>query len=144
VLACAGIAMIPPAGCGGGGGEATPAGPPPPLPACAGTGPAIERPSELPGDLPLPGGTVLRYKQQPFPGQTVLRGVVPQTLEDAAEFFESRLPDQGYRVGRLDAEPGEREALFTKGALRGGWRVNSIPDCEAAQLTLVIIRQSAG
>jgi hypothetical protein len=135
--------MVVLAGCGGGG-EAAPEGPPPPLPPCAGEGPAIERPEALPQDMPVPPGAVIRFEQRPFPGQTVLRGVVPGRLEHVAEFFESRLPDEGYQVGRLDAEPGEREALFTKGALRGGWRVNSIPECEAVQLTLVFIRQPAG
>ena len=33
------------------------------------------------------------------------------------------------------------ESLFTGKEVRGGWRVNEIPDCEgASKLTLVVIR----
>jgi hypothetical protein len=112
------------------------------LPACAGTGRAIERPGELPDDLPLPPGTVLRSEQRPFPGQLIVRGVVPAGIDAAASFFEDELPDAGYELGRGDAEPGEREALFSGDGVRGGWRVNGIPECEeAVSLTLVVIRQ---
>jgi hypothetical protein len=128
--------------CGGGGDADTASASK--LPPCAGNEPAIERPEALPADFPLPPGTVLRRQERPFPGQVVIRGAVPGDLDDAGSFFEGELEDAGYRVGRNDAEPGEREALFTRGALRGGWRVNSIPDCAAVTLTLVMIRQPAG
>jgi hypothetical protein len=133
------LALLAAAACGGGGDKD--AGPPATLPACAGNGPPIERPAELPADFPLPPGAVLRRKEKPFPGQVVIRGAVPGDLDGAGAFFEGELEDAGYRVGRNDAEPGEREALFTRGPLRGGWRVNSIPDCAAVSLTLVVIRQ---
>lgn len=127
-------------GCGGGGGGAVD-GPPPKLPACAGSGSAIKTPPELPDDFPLPPGTVLRIEQRPFAGQVVLRGAAPLDLDGAASFFEGELADAGYQVGRQDAEQGEREALFTRGALRGGYRANAIPDCEAVQVTIVLIQQ---
>ena len=129
-------------GCGGGGSEAE--GPPPALPACAGSGPAIAAPPELPDDFPLPRGTVFRIEQRPFAGQVVLRGAAPLDLDGAATFFEGELEDAGYEVGRQDAEQGEREALFTRGGLRGGYRANAIPDCDAVQLTIVLIRQPQG
>jgi hypothetical protein len=140
--AAAAFALLLLAACGGGGdGDADPAAT---LPPCAGKEPAIERPEALPADFPLPPGTVLRRQERPFPGQVVIRGAVPGELDDAGSFFDGELEDAGYRVGRNDAEPGEREALFTRGAIRGGWRVNSIPDCAAVTLTLVVIRQPAG
>jgi len=128
-------------GCGGAREES---GPAPDPPACAGAGTAIERPRGLPEDLPLPPGTVLRSQQRPFPGQLVVRGVVPASIEDAASFFVDELENAGYALGRGDAEPGEREALFTGHGFRGGWRVNAIPNCEAVNLTLVVIRQPTG
>jgi hypothetical protein len=136
-LACAASAA-----CGGGEERSAPEGPPPPLPPCAGKGGAVERPAELPGDLPLPPGTVLRAAQRPFPGQLIVRGVAPAGFDEAASFFEDELPDAGYRLGRADAEAGERESLFTGEGLRGGWRVNRIPDCDGAvTVTVVVIRQ---
>ena len=129
-------------GCGGDDDPAEPDGPPPALPACAGAAPAVERPAELPDDLPLPPGTVLRSVQRPFPGQLIVRGAVPDDIGGAASFFESELPDAGYRLGRGDAEPGERESLFTGDEVRGGWRVNKIPRCDGAvTVTVVVIRQ---
>lgn len=131
------------AGCGGGG-DSQADGPPPKLPPCAGAGTPIAAPRELPDNFPLPPGTVFRLEQRPFPGQVVLRGAAPLDLDGAASFFEGELEDAGYEVGRQDAEQGEREALFTGEGLRGGYRANSIPDCDAVQLTIVLIRQPGG
>jgi hypothetical protein len=126
------------AGCGGGGEAARPAGP---LPACAGVKKEIPRPALLPKDFPLPPGTKLTTSRTPFEGQGVIEGAVPGGLDAAAEFFGDELEDAGYAAGRRDSEPGEVESLFTGKSLRGGWRVNDIPNCEgASKLTLVLIR----
>lgn len=131
------------AGCGGGGAPEA-VGPPPVLPACAGKGAAIATPDELPDGFPLPPGTVFRIEQRPFPGQVVLRGAAPLDLDGAASFFERELGKAGYQVGRQDSERGEREALFSGEGLRGGYRANAIPECEAVQVTIVLIRQPPG
>lgn len=126
------------AGCGGGGDASRTAGP---LPPCAGVKKEIPRPELLPADFPLPPGTKLTASKTPFEGQGVIEGSVPGGLEDAAAFFDDELEDAGYASGRRDSEPGEVESLFTGKELRGGWRVNDIPDCEgASKLTLVVIR----
>jgi hypothetical protein len=127
------------AGCGGGDGDAErPAGP---LPACAGAKEEIPRPALLPEDFPLPPGTKLTTSRTPFEGQGVIEGAVPGGLDDAAAFFADELEDAGYAAGRRDSEPGEVESLFTGKSLRGGWRVNEIPDCKgASKLTLVLVR----
>jgi hypothetical protein len=127
------------AGCGGGGGDAERAAGP--LPACAGAKKEIARPALLPQDFPLPPGTKLTMSRTPFEGQGVIEGAVPGGLDDAAEFFGDELEDAGYAAGRRDSEPGEVESLFTGKSLRGGWRVNDIPNCDgASKLTLVLIR----
>ncbi len=126
------------AGCGGGGESRRPAGP---LPPCAGAKKAIARPALLPQDFPLPPGTRLTASRTPFEGQGVIEGAVPGGLDDVADFFGDELEDAGYAAGRRDSEPGEVESLFTGEALRGGWRVNEIPNCDgASKLTLVLIR----
>jgi hypothetical protein len=95
----------------------------------------------LPDDFPLPPGTKLTSSKAPFEGQSVIEGAVPGGLDDVAAFFDAELEDAGYAAGRHDSEPGEVERLFTGEGLRGGWRVNDIPNCEgASKLTLVLIR----
>ncbi|MGH7541108.1 MAG: hypothetical protein ACRELC_08925, partial [Gemmatimonadota bacterium] len=69
-------------------------------------------------------------------------GLVPVELQEAAAFFNGTLPDHGYEVGIGDAEGTESEAPFTGNGYRGKWRVNSIPDCDAVRLTLVLIEQA--
>ena len=132
------LVLVLAGGCGGGGDAARTAGP---LPACAGAEKEIPRPDLLPDDFPLPPGTKLTKSRKPFEGQGVIEGAVPGGLDDTADFFGDELEDAGYAAGRRDSEPGEVESLFTGKELRGGWRVNEIPDCEgASKLTLVLIR----
>ena len=112
------------------------------MPACAKAGAEIEAPGDLPADLPVPPGTVFVNAQRPFRNQLVVRGVVPGELGATADFFRDRLPDAGYELGAGDAEPGEAESLFTGPGVRGGWRVNVIPECDGAvRLLLVVVRQ---
>jgi hypothetical protein len=111
------------------------------MPACARAGTGIDA-REVPAGFPLPPGTVVTQEQQPFEGQVVVRGFVPGELGAAADFFRGELPDAGYELGRGDAEPGEAESLFTGEGVRGGWRVNAIPNCAGAvRLLLVFVRQ---
>ena len=133
------LCLVVLAGCGGGEGDATrTAGP---LPRCAGVAREIQRPALLPDDFPLPPGTKLTGHKTPFEGQSVIEGAVPGGLADAAAFFGDELEGAGYAAGRRDSEPGEMESLFTGKELRGGWRVNTIPDCEgASKLTIVVFR----
>jgi hypothetical protein len=133
------LCLIVLAGCGGGDGDASrTAGP---LPPCADVEREIARPVLLPDDFPLPPGTKLTASRTPFEGQSVIEGAVPGGLEDAAAFFGDELEDAGYAAGRRDSEAGEVESLFTGKEVRGGWRVNAIPDCEgASKLTLILIR----
>jgi hypothetical protein len=127
------------AGCGGGEDRASEASAQ--LPACAGAKKTVPRPELLPADFPLPPGTRLTSSRLPFEDQAIVEGVTPGGLDVAADFFGDELEDAGYAAGRRDAEPGERESLFTGHDLRGGWRVNDIPGCKgASKLTLVLIR----
>jgi len=143
-LVAFGAALLLAGGCGGSDEKAVEEEqPPPPLPACAERGKALERPKGLPRGFPLPPGTVLQRREQSFAGQAIFVGAVPGDLDGAAEHFDSELPVAGYSVGRGDAETNEREKLFTGKSVRGGWRLNTIPNCAGAVgLTLVIIRQT--
>lgn len=111
------------------------------LPACAGADPASPAP-ELPVDFPLPPGTAIVSSESPFPSQVVVAALVPGELPDAAAYFNDVLPEDGYEVGIGDAEGTESEAPFTGNGYRGKWRLNSIPECDAVRLTLVLIEQA--
>jgi len=63
---------------------------------------------------------------------TLVTGVVSQEFSRAVDFFVTKLPAAGYRLGSGDAEMGEAEALFTGPSLRGKWKVNGIPNCAGA------------
>lgn len=125
-------------GCGGSDGkQETPRA----LPACAKQAQEIPRPKALPGKFPVPPGTVFAKAEKPFPQQHILTGVSPGSLESTRSFYEAELADAGYQQGAGESEPGEVEALFTGGGVRGGWRANEIQECDGAvRLTLVIVR----
>jgi hypothetical protein len=126
------------AGCGGSGDSG--GGAPETLPACAKPADTIPRPEALPGDLPVPAGTVFTKIETPFRGQSVVSGISPGDLEGTRSFYGDTLKDAGYNQGRPEAEPGETEALFTGKGVRGGWRANTIPECDGAvRLTLVVV-----
>jgi hypothetical protein len=111
------------------------------LPSCAKPAKTIARPKALPQSLPVPPGTVFTQVEVPFAGQSIVSGVSPGDLEATRSFYEDRLDEAGYREGRGESEPGEVEALFTGGGVRGGWRANSIPGCDGAvRLTLVVVK----
>ena len=116
--------------------------PGPVLPACAGRGTDGSPEPELPVHFPLPPGTEIVSTASPFPSQVVVLGLVPGDFQAAAAFFNENLAEHGYESGIGDAEGSESEAPFTGNGYRGKWRVNSIPDCDAVRLTLVLIEQA--
>ena len=141
MLGCGLLGAVCVAASACGGGEEGVSRPVPTVPPCAVEGRPIARPGDVPQELPLPPGTKLHAAERPYEDQVVVHGAVPGGLDEAASFFEDELSDAGYRLGRGDAEPNERESLFTGNGIRGGWRVRAIPACEGAvSLTLIVIR----
>jgi hypothetical protein len=140
-----GLLVLGVAACGGGdgGGAATEDGRNvPQVPACAKAGRTeAAGTKELPEGFPLPPGTLISSSQQPREGQVLVGGVIPADLQGAAAFFDEELPNAGYQLGLGDSEGNEAEAPFTGNGYRGKWRVNTIPNCNAVTLTLVVIRQ---
>lgn len=110
----------------------------PALPPCASAGAAVTLPTGVPGNLPLPPGTMVTSVQVDG-GRTLLGGVVPTDLQTAARFFQTALPAAGFKLGEGDAEPDEAESVFTGNGVKGQWKVHSITGCPGAvNLTLAV------
>jgi hypothetical protein len=138
VLASALHALLA-AGCGGDGGGPIGGA----LPDCANENRRAAVPAAFPEQVPLPPGTVVTDAQEIGPGQFHLRGVVAGDLGGVASFFEDRLPERGFRLGRGDQEAHEKESPFTGHGYRGRWRVVKNPqDCPVVAVFLVLIRQA--
>jgi hypothetical protein len=125
------------AGCGGG--DGTVGGT---LPDCAQESRRAELPAGLPPELPLPTDLVLTDAQRLRQGHFHLRGVVRGDLGGVAGFFKRRLPENGFALGRGDAEAHEQEGPFTGRGYRGSWRVVKHPgECPVVAVFVVLIRQ---
>jgi hypothetical protein len=113
------------------------------LPDCAQERARAEAPPGLPPALPLPPDLVLTHADRLAPGQFHLRGVVRGDLDGVAGFFQERLPERGFRLGRGDAEAHEKESPFTGHGYRGSWRVVKHPaGCPVVAVFVVLIEQS--
>jgi hypothetical protein len=71
---------------------------------------------------------------------TLVTGVVSQEFRSAVDFFVTKMPAAGYRLGTGDAEMGEAEAYFTGPNLHGKWKVNGIPNCPGAVTLALYVR----
>ncbi len=137
-------AVASPPGAGGGATGPTPgagdmvaAGPT--LPACAGAGPAVSIPPQVPATLRLPPGTVITSADVRPDGSVALVGYSPVTLRQAVRFFNTDFVEAGLFVGAGDLEGDEAEAPYSGNGIRGRWKVNGILGCQTA----VILQISA-
>jgi len=122
------------------GGRFGPSGDTTTAPECAHVGQVVDRPASVPVNL-LPPGTTLTSTMTLPDNKTLVTGVVPFDFRTAVQFFVTKLPDAGYRLGTGDAEQGEAEALFTGEGIKGKWKVNGIPNCpDAVTLALLVSR----
>jgi hypothetical protein len=136
------------AGCGGGGGEseaerereaeaAASVG----LPSCDAKATSAALPATFPHAFPLPPGTVVTSVGQGG-GGTFVRGVVPLSLKQAADFFGERVPKAGFEPGEADSEPWEAESEFSGNGVEGKWKVNELPGClEKAALLVAVSKE---
>jgi hypothetical protein len=109
-------------------------------PECARVTQTVERPDSVPVNLLPPGTTLTSHMTLPE-NKTLVTGVVPFDFRTAVQFFVTKLPDAGYRLGTGDAEQGEAEALFFGEGITGKWKVNGIPNCpDAVALALLVSR----
>jgi hypothetical protein len=142
-VAAAGSFLL--SGCGGDGGEseaqkereakaAASAG----LPSCDAKATSAALPAAFPPEFPLPPGTVLTSAGEGG-GGTFVRGVVPMSLNEAANFFRKQLPKAGFEPGQADSEPWEAESEFSGKGVEGKWKVNELPGCLEKAALLVAV-----
>jgi len=122
------------AGCGGGievGGK---------LPACA-AHPAtrITRPASLPGEFPLPKGTILTKVKQKF-DRVNLRGRFRGDVKHARGFFQQRLPERGFLLDGGDSGPDFAEESFVGNGVRGFVKLHRYEACDGVVRMLVTIK----
>lgn len=137
-------------GCGGGG-QAGSA--PQPEPSAAPAAPSASAcptpttrpalwPPEVPADLPKPEGAVIEKVERTPNNVTVVRFSTPTSLSDGVLHVVRQFPQQGYQIGRGDAEVSEADAPFQKGALQGLVRLLAQQQCRT--LWLLALGSSKG
>jgi len=72
---------------------------------------------------------------------TFVRGVVPLSLRQAADFFRRLVPKAGFQPGEADAEPWEAESEFSGLGVEGKWKVNELPECLEKAALLVAVSE---
>lgn len=94
-------------------------------------------PAGVPDDLPQPPGAVLTSSAPGAGGLTVVRFTTSQSLREGVLYLVRALQPAGYTLGRGDAEAAEADAPFTKGSLRGIYRMVAREPCATDWLLAV-------
>jgi hypothetical protein len=108
------------------------------LPRCAHPVGHAPLPASL-ASFPLPAGTVIERRQAKY-GYTIYSGHVPGAINPVRDFFVSRLPSAGYRLGAGDAEAAEAEADYAGHGARGRWKVRAVYGCPGALTIQIAVR----
>jgi hypothetical protein len=108
------------------------------LPLCAQARGQETLPSRL-ARFPLPQGTVLERRQLKY-GYAIYSGYVPGAINPVRDFFVSRLPAAGFRLGAGDAEAAEAEAAYSGHGVRGRWKVHAVYGCPGALTIQIAVR----
>jgi len=94
-------------------------------------------PAGIPTDLPQPPGAVLTDTSPAAGGLTVVKFTTEQSLREGVLHLVRALQPAGYTLGRGDAEAAEADAPFTRGALRGIFRLVARDACTTDWLLAV-------
>lgn len=129
----AGLVLL--AGCGGSGGAAAAPGAARsttaaqeqdcPAPAAA----SLTWPASVPADLPTPAGAALTSSSTGNDGLTTVRFSTDQSLQQGVVHLVDMLPSAGFTLGRGDAEAAEADVPFTRGDVRGLFRMVAREPC---------------
>ena len=133
------------AGCSGGEPAAQPAAPTTPATAAAtaaalptaaaeptcgqATASRARWPEGVPADLPVPPTAQLGTTESTAQGLTLVRFTTQQSVRQGVVFLASALQPAGYTLGRGDAEAIEADVPFSKGPLRGLFKMIAEQPC---------------
>lgn len=73
------------------------------------------------------------------PNYILVAASVPIPLSDSIRYLVEALPRAGFVMGNGDSEPGEAESAFANADWRGGFRLNSMWDCDSASDWVVVM-----
>lgn len=73
-------------------------------------------------------------------GAAVTQGYALGSLAAIRDFYASKLPAAGYRLGAGDAEQYEAETAFSGHGVRGHLKLNAFPSCPGAVLVSIVTR----
>jgi len=107
------------------------------LPACD-PPPKVATPAWFPDDLPLPPGSYFTVDLTPLSGYHRGLFASPGSVQAFGRFVLSSWPDEGWLLGRGDAEFGEVENQFVRGSAAGGFRARDA-FCKPGYVNVLII-----
>jgi hypothetical protein len=108
------------------------------LPACVHPQSHVGLASSL-ARFPLPAGSVIERREAKY-GYVIYSGYVPGAINPVRDFFVSRLPPAGYRLGPGDAEAAEAEAAYSGHGVHGRWKVRAVAGCPGALSIQIAVR----
>lgn len=109
------------------------------VPACTHAGKAVDRPWDMPGDIPVPVGTSFTSSTV-LHGARVLKGYVPtSSFDTTVAFFRAQLPRAGYATVDQAAEGNDdAEATFRSTTYGGHWKLHRLDNCRAARIQIAV------
>ena len=99
-------------------------------------------PRVVPRDLPKPPHITIVKQETTSGGLHVIQFSTPLSLRESVLFVVRQLPKAGYTLGRGDAEASEADAPFSRGDIRGTFKIAAVASCRT-QWLLAIGRRSA-
>ncbi len=101
-------------------------------------------PDGVPADLPKPPGASFTSSTVTAGGLTVVRFSTADSLRNGVLHLVQTLQPAGFTLGRGDAEAAEADAPFTRGDLRGVYRMISRQPCTTDWLLALTTAPDAG
>ncbi len=110
---------------------------------CIKAKPAIAKPSWFPADLPMPAGSNPIEIPAEASGYRRVVFDAKGSLRDFVVFALTNWKQQGWALGRGEAEPGEAEDNFVKSGRYGIFRVQSVMCDQSRSWVLVVLNDPA-
>lgn len=110
------------------------------LPACANSGARVELPAAFPEEFPLPPGAVITSREKRSGDRIIIKGVAPAGFKQTLAFFQTKLPEAGFKPtdGEVEPDRQDAESSYESREYLGRWKITGVPDCEGATSLTVL------